>query len=191
MKKIAIFLFDGFSDWEIAYLAPEIKKSKEFELIYFSKDGKPVCSMGGLQIQPNLSLSEIAANEVDVLVLPGGVAWEKGENTELTPLVSALLAQQKTVAAICAATTYLAAYGFLDGVRHTSNDLYYLKAIVPTYTAESRYITTPAITDQNIITANGIASIEFAREIFEKVKLYSKPDIEKWYQLFKNGIWSE
>lgn len=47
-KKIFVFLFDGFSDWEIAYLSPEIKKSNTFELVYFSKDGKPVRSMGGI-----------------------------------------------------------------------------------------------------------------------------------------------
>jgi len=41
-KKIFIFLFDGFSDWEIAFLTPELKKNKEFELIYFSKDGSSV-----------------------------------------------------------------------------------------------------------------------------------------------------
>ncbi len=32
-----IFLFDGFSDWEIAYLTPEIKKNNAFDLVYFSK----------------------------------------------------------------------------------------------------------------------------------------------------------
>lgn len=35
MDKICVFLFNGFSDWEISYLTPEINKSKEIELIYF------------------------------------------------------------------------------------------------------------------------------------------------------------
>lgn len=75
--KIYIFLFEGFSDWEIAYLTPEIRKNKEFDLIYFSKDGKSVVSMGGLSVSPNISLEEINANDVDMLILPGGTAWEK------------------------------------------------------------------------------------------------------------------
>jgi hypothetical protein len=54
-KKIYIFLFEGFSDWEIAYLTPEIKKNEEFDLIYFSKYGKSVVSMGGLSVSPNIS----------------------------------------------------------------------------------------------------------------------------------------
>lgn len=41
-KKIFIYLFDGYSDWEIAYLTPELNKSDFHELIYFTDDGKTV-----------------------------------------------------------------------------------------------------------------------------------------------------
>jgi len=190
-KKIFIFLFNGFSDWEIAYLSPEIKKSEEFDLIYFSKDGNPVSSMGGLHVLPDMLLSEINVEDVYMIVLPGGTAWEKGENDEINLLTKTLFDKGKTIAAICAATTYLAKQGFLDHLKHTSNDLYYLKGIAPQYSGESNYINSLAVTDENIITAKGIAPIEFAREIFEKIKLHSTPDIEKWFQLFKNGVWSE
>jgi len=190
-KKIYLFLFNGFSDWEIAYLSPEIKKSEEFELIYFSTDGNQVTSMGGLQIVPDISLHEINVDEVELLILPGGNAWEKGENCEIDLLTKTMFDQSKTIAAICAATTYLGEQGFLDKLIHTSNDLYYVKQIAPQYAGERNYINSLAVTDKNIITAKGIAPIEFAREIFEKLKLHSKQDIEKWFQLFKNGIWSE
>jgi len=53
-KKIIVFLFNGFSDWEIAYLTPEIRKSEEFDLVYFSADGSSVSSMGGLRILPDV-----------------------------------------------------------------------------------------------------------------------------------------
>ena len=51
IKKIYVFLFDGFSDWEIAYLTPEINKHKNFKLVYFSSGSGMVTSMGGLQVQ--------------------------------------------------------------------------------------------------------------------------------------------
>jgi putative intracellular protease/amidase len=190
-KKVYIFLFDGFSDWEISYLTPEINKSEKFEIVYFSKDGNPVVSMGGLRVTPDISFAEVDVNDVDLLVLPGGVAWEKGENNELSQFTKDVFEKGKLIAAICAATTYLAQLGILDKIKHTSNDLNYLKAIVPNYAGESYYVNSFAITDENIITANGIATIEFAREIFEKIELYEKGQIEKWFQLFKNGIWSE
>jgi putative intracellular protease/amidase len=190
-NKIFVFLFEGFSDWEIAYLTPEINKSKAFDLVYFSKDGKPVSSMGGLCVQPNISLAEINIDDVHMLILPGGTCWEHGGNSEIDLLVQQLFIEHKTIAAICAATTYLAKQGFLDHLKHTSNDLFYLKHCAPQYKGDQNYINSFAVTDGQIITANGIATIEFAKEIFEKLNLKTKTDIEKWFQLFKNGIWSE
>jgi len=190
-KKVYIFLFDGFSDWEISYLTPEINKSDKFELVYFSKNGNSVVSMGGLKITPDISFAEVDINDIDLLVLPGGVAWEKGENRELNQFTKDVFEKGKLIAAICAATSYLGQLGILDKVKHTSNDLNYLKAVAPQYSGESNYVNSMAVSDKNIITANGIASIEFAKEIFERISLFEKSDIEKWFQLFKNGIWSE
>ena len=190
-KKIFLFLFDGFSDWEIAYLTPEIKKSKEFELIFFSKDRKPILSMGGLQIIPTTSLSELNFNDLEMLILPGGTAWEKGKNEEIEKITKDVFEKGKPIAAICAATTYLGQLGLLNDLKHTSNDLNYLKGIAPRYCGDKNYQNSLVVTDRNIITANGIAPIEFAREIFKTIGLYSSDNIEKWFQLFKNGIWSE
>ena len=189
-KKIYLFLFDGFSDWEIAYLTPEIKKSENFDLIYFSHEGKPVVSCGGLHITPDTSLKDINPDEVEMLILPGGTAWEKDENDFIDPLVLNLFTRGKTIAAICAATAYLGKKGILNELKHTSNALFYLKAVAPEYLGESNYEDSFAVTGKNIITANGIASIEFAREIFIKLGLHSDEKIEKWFQFFKNGIWS-
>jgi len=189
-KKVLIFLFDGFADWEIAYLTPEINKNKEFELIYFSKDGQPVSSMGGLTILPNTSLKEVDTKEVDMLILPGGDAWEKDTNTEIEPIVKALFSSRKGIAAICAATTYLGKLGILNHLKHTSNDLNYLQGIAPQYTGAENYINSLAVSDKHIITASGLGAIEFTKEIFEKLELFGSTTIEKWFQVFKNGIFT-
>ena len=67
-KKVFIFLFNGFSDWEISYLTPEINKSEKFEIVYFSKDGNPVVSMGGLKITPDISFAEVDVNDIACIV---------------------------------------------------------------------------------------------------------------------------
>ncbi|MBD3274989.1 MAG: glutamine amidotransferase [Candidatus Marinimicrobia bacterium] len=190
-KKIFVFLFDGFSDWEISYLTPEINKSEQFDLEYFSTNGKLITSMGGLQIKPTHSLSDLRIEAIDMLVLPGGTAWESGEISGLEKITKSLFEDGKPIAAICAATTFLGQLGLLNDLKHTSNDLNYLKRIAPYYSGETNYQNSLAITDKNIITANGIAPIEFAREIFKKTALYTNENIEIWFQLFKNGIWSE
>lgn len=188
-KKIFVCLFEGFSDWELAYLTPEINKSEQFELIYFSKDGKPISSRGGLQVIPNTSLDEISLKSIDMLILPGGEAWEKGENEEINNLAENLFELGKPIAAICAATTRLGQLGLLNKLKHTSNDLNYLKAVALEYGGEMQYQNTLAVSDENVITANGIAPIEFAKEIFRKIGLYDEETAEKWFQLFKNGVW--
>lgn len=190
-KKIAVFLFDGFSDWEIAFLTPEIKKSTNFEIMYFSKKAAPVLSMGGLNVHPDVSLEEINLHEPDVLVLPGGTAWEQDLNYEIDAFAGSMFKKGKTIAAICAASVYLAKQGFLNELKHTSNDLNYLKSLAPNYSGEQNYVHELAVTGDNVITANGIAPVEFAREVFAKIELYNSNELEKWFQLFKNGVWSE
>ncbi len=191
MNKVCVFLFDGFSDWEISYLSTEINNSDKFELLYFSLNGKPVISMGGLQVTPAASLADIDINEIKMLILPGGTEWEKGGNSEIEKLTLELFNGGKPVAAICAATTFLGRLGVLDKIKHTSNDINYLKAVATDYKGEEHYQNTLAMSENRVITANGIAPIEFAREIFKTIDLYPEERIEKWFQLFKNGVWSE
>lgn len=188
--KIFIYLFDGYSDWEIAYLTPELNKSEQHELIYVSENGDSVKSMGGLQVKPTCSLREINVEELALLILPGGEVWEKESPQAIQKFLKEVYDFNRPIAAICAATTFLGKSGLLDDALHTSNDINYLKGIAPEYKGENHYQNTLAVTDKNIITANGIAPIEFAREVFRKVKLYDEETLEKWFQLFKNGIWT-
>jgi putative intracellular protease/amidase len=192
MKTVYVLLFNGYSDWEIAYVMPELRKSKDYVLKTFTIDGTPVTSVGGLNVSPDTSLQELYSNgDLAAIVLAGGEAWEKNEIRGIDELVRKAADENKIVAAICAATTYLGKLGLLDRIKHTSNDLKYLKYYVPEYKGENNYQSAFAVTDKNIITANGTAPVEFAREIFKALNLYNEEDTEKWFQLFKNGVWVE
>jgi putative intracellular protease/amidase len=190
-KNIYVFLFDGYSDWEIAYLAPELKKSKKTNLKYFTIDGLDITSSGGLKISPDLSIKQLNPDGISVLILPGGSAWEDKSIKGIDKLVETLHSNNKTIAGICGATVFLGQKGYLDNVKHTSNALEYLKYMATEYKGEKLYQSDLSVTDKKIITANGFSPIEFAREIFKEIELKNETDIEKWYQLFKNGIWSE
>jgi putative intracellular protease/amidase len=187
-KRICVFLFDGFSDWEIAYVTPELNKSEPFDLIYVSENGSSVTSMGGLHIQPTCSLADLNPATLDMLILPGGTAWEEGKITAIEDLTKRIVENKKPIAAICAATTYLGQLGLLNKRKHTSNGLNYLKEVAPDYRGDEHYMNAWAVTDKNIITATGVAPIEFAREIFRAIELYDEENLEKWFQLFKNGV---
>jgi putative intracellular protease/amidase len=152
MKTVYVLLFNGYSDWEIAYLMPELKKSRDFVLKTFTIDGNPVTSVGGLNVSPDTSLQELYANgDLAAIILAGGEAWEKNEIPSIDELVRKAADENKIVAAICAATTYLGKLGLLDNIKHTSNDLNYLKYYVPEYKGENNYQPAFAVTDKNII----------------------------------------
>lgn len=191
-KNVYIYLFDGFADWEIGFLTPELKKNKGINLLTVSTDGKPVISMGGLEITPNVSLNDIDTSSISMLILPGGVLWEKTNPHEIDvdSLVEKVHLNKVTIAAICGATTYLARKGYLNNVEHTSNDLSYLKAIAPEYNGEMYYQNQSAVFCNHIITAGGIAPLEFTQKVLEGLE-FDGSYIDKWFQLFKNGIWSE
>ncbi|MGL5789268.1 MAG: DJ-1/PfpI family protein, partial [Bacteroidales bacterium] len=126
---------------------------------------------------------------IDLFILPGGTMWENNIDHEVASFILNLKENNKPIAAICGATAALAKLGALDHVRHTSNALEYLKWSVPAYSAEAYYKNQPAVADQNIITASGIYPIEFACEVFRLLEIMNDAEIEKWYQLYKHGIW--
>jgi putative intracellular protease/amidase len=118
-----------------------------------------------------------------MLILPGGSAWEKRANPEAIEKAREFLDAGVPVAAICAATLALARAGFLDTRKHTSNLREYIA--LSGYHGSEHYLDQPAVTDGCLITASGIAPVDFAREIFKMLSVYSEPALDAWYALFK------
>jgi putative intracellular protease/amidase len=188
MKKrnCYLFVFEGYSDWEPALTIAGLNQFTDFSVKTFSIDGKPVRSMGNVNVQPDLSLQEVNAEEIDLLILPGGHAWEEGKNLEIIPLVNAVLGKNKLLAAICGATAFLGEQGYLNNVNHTSNHLdYYLKNMAPHYNGEAHYVKEHAVKDGNLITANGAAMVQFAEMIFDHFSLLEEEKLSFWFQFFK------
>ena len=73
-----------------------------------------------------------------------------------------------TIAAICGATDALANMGYLDTRKHTSNNLEYTKMVCPNYKGEKFYELESVVSDANLVTASGIAPLEFAMEVLKK-----------------------
>jgi putative intracellular protease/amidase len=188
MKKrmCYVFVFDGYADWEPSLAIAGLHKFTDFSVKTFSVDGKPVRSMGNLWITPDASLPQVFPNDVDLLLLPGGDAWDERKNKEIEPLLNAVLDQNRMVAAICGATGYLAEHGYLDEVDHTSNHMeHYLAKVAPNYKGHQHYKKEHAVTAGNFITANGTAIVPFADAIFEHFNLFEFEELSFWFQFFK------
>ena len=106
---------------------------------------------------------------------------------ELRRLLDTLDRRGTPIAAICAASAAIARAGLLRGRRHTSNGLPYLRAQAPDYTESAAYVDTPAVRDRGLITASGLADVEFAREIFAELSVFSPSDLAIWFDMFRHG----
>ncbi len=190
-KIIYLFLFDTLSDWEIGYVVAGINNPmmqvnpQKYQLKTFSIDGKPIRTIGGLKITPDLSLSEVTLSDTEMLILPGGKSWDEGGNQEVILLAKKFHENQIKVAAICGATLGLAKSGLLDSIQHTSNSKDYL--ITSNYQGGKYYINELSVSNAGVVTASGTAPLEFARDIFKELNLYKAEVLEAWYKLFKTS----
>ena len=187
-KAVYLLVFDGFADWEPANAVAELRRHGQYRVEVVGPTRQPVESMGGLRVLPARTLDDVDSEDVAVFILPGGDRWEDAApERELSALLRRLDANLVPIAAICAATAALAKIGLLRGRKHTSNGLAYLRAQVPEYSDGVNYVDAPAVRDRGLITANGMAAVEFARELFEELEVLSPADRTLWARLFRSG----
>ena len=188
-RSVHVVIFDGFADWEPAHVLAELRRWGKRVVRTVGFTSAPVVSMGGLKVSPDIPLDAVALNDVELLLLPGGDIWEQAAYPRqlLDPLIKSLVASDVPVAAICAGTIALGRAGVLDSRRHTSNASDYLAAHVPDYAGTSYYVDSPAVRDQHVITASGLAPVDFAREVFAELQIFSAADEALWYSMFKEG----
>ncbi|MGA8273757.1 MAG: type 1 glutamine amidotransferase family protein [Candidatus Sulfotelmatobacter sp.] len=186
-SKAYLFVFDGLADWEPALALCEIRKSGKYEVLSAGESCEPVVTMGGLKIMPDITVDEIEPRETKIFILPGGDRWERGSHPKVGELLRRLHTREIFIGALCAATLEIARAGLTAGVRHTSNGKAYLKKMVPEYKDESLYVNELAVTDQKIITASGLGSVEFAREVIRELGIYNDADRAMWFEMFKHG----
>jgi putative intracellular protease/amidase len=190
MKPKACFLvFDGLADWELAHALCEINKSGKFEVVAVGFSDKPVTTMGGLKLSPDITLDKATPAGAAIFMLPGGDMWERESHEDLKTLLQRLHAERVPIGAICGATLEIARAGLTRDIRHTSNSKDYLKTIVADYSDEGFYVDELAVSDRNVITASGLGCVEFAREVIKQLNLYNETDARTWFEMFKHGVY--
>lgn len=191
-RTVHLFVYDTLADWEPGYAVAGINNPENqanpgrYRVRTVGVSTAPVTTIGGVTIVPDMAAAEVQPEESAMLVLPGGEVWDSGGGVpEAVEKAREFLAAGVPVAAICGATAGLARGGLLDDVVHTSNDPAYLAATG--YGGGARYRAESAVRDGLLITASGIAPLEFAREIFRALELYEPRVLDAWYALFKSG----
>jgi len=191
-NTVYLYVFDTMSDWEIGYLTAELNSGRYFKkgltpskIVTVGIEKTPVTTMGGLKILPDIKLDECIFESTDSLILPGGDTWMEPMHQPILKIAESCLKEGNLVAAICGATMGLAQAGLLNSRWHTSNDLEYLKMICPAYTGEKYYKMESAATDGKLITASGIATLEFTVHVLKALGVFSLQTLDAWYNLNK------
>ena len=187
-SKAYVFVFDGLADWEPALALCELRKSGKYEVLAAGRSRDAVVTMAGLKVLPDVAIDEIEPRDTAIFILPGGGRWEDGPDEKVDELLQRLHAHKILIGALCAATLEIARAGLTAGIRHTSNSKNYLKKMVPPYRDEDLYVDELAVTDHKIITASGLGSVEFAREVIRQLGIYNQADTELWFDMFKKGL---
>lgn len=193
MKKTILFVvLQQYADWEAAYISSAItmlgEGQYEIKTVSLSKDY--VQSIGGFKIMPDYDITSVP-NDYEALILIGGMAWRTESAQQVKVLVEDCRKKDKVLAGICDASAFLGTIGALNEALHTSNDLNDLKQWAGVaYTGEQKYIAKQAVSDKNIITANGTAPMEYAKEILLALNVATEEKILDWYNFHKLGLYT-
>lgn len=196
-QKVLFIILNEYADWESAYLAPALRTGvmhdgqTPYEVKTVAPTLEPVVSLGGFRTIPDYSFDTLP-NDYAAIVLIGGNKWDSQEAEPVEALVRNAIEKGRIVGAICNGASFLASKGFLNHVKHTGNELVELKKWgKENYTNEAGYVESQAVSDKNIVTANGTGCLEFTKEL---LKLFHSDDTERIdvsYKLMKQGFYKE
>lgn len=191
-KEVIFVLIEKFADWEGAYLAAELKDpfmhpENAMSVKTLGLSSQPIESIGGFKVIPDYDLSNYPEHFAG-LVLIGGTSWRQEHAKQVMPLIFHALKIGAVIGAICDASQFMATHGFLNACRHTSNALEDLLSIPGTqYRNRDMYQNEQAVRDEKMVTANGSASLEFAREMLVALGVYSPAESASYYEYYKLG----
>ena len=155
-KRYAAFIFDRFADHQLSMILACLGQGAGYELETFSATGRTVLSAGGMRVTPHTSLANMAPEDFDLLLLPGGSQWEKGDNLEIFPLIMAA-AGRRPLIATGEAILALADLGLLDNIPHTGESPGYLERFCPEYAGARFFRRQSIVCSGTILTVSGEA----------------------------------
>ena len=152
MRSVLIPLAEGFEEIE-AVCVIDVLRRAGVEVVTAGLRPGPVTASRRVVVVPDMTLDQAMARDFDMLVLPGGGPGV--ENLRADPRIRQLLERylqpDRSVGAICAAPTILAAYGHLAGRQATS----YPSARGPVAAAAAAYREDAVVVDCNLVTSRG------------------------------------
>lgn len=178
MGKVLLFIFDEMTDYEITFITHLLSVDAGKEIITISYEDKLVKSASGLKYKADKLVGDVLDIDVEGIIVCGG--WYGEVRGELIKLISDLDLKGKLLAGICGAgTVFLAKAGILNEAKYTTPITEWTNKHIEIFGHKDpfprrNFIDKRVVRDGNVITAQGIAFIDFAVEICD------------WFNLFEN-----
>jgi putative intracellular protease/amidase len=180
--------YDTLSDWEVGHVTAHINKPLwhktpgRFAVRTVGASTEPITTAGGLRVTPDVALADLRPRDSAMLILAGNDNFMTESFVPFAAKAREFLEAGVPVAAICGATAGLAIAGLLDDRAHTSNAKEFLLALG--YGGAEHYRDELVVTDGDLITATGIAPVEFARAIMARLDVFEPGVLASWYKLY-------
>jgi len=154
MSKVIVPFTTGVEEIEFVSVVDLLRRAG-VEVCMASLDGEPVTGRSGITIAADAGLPEVMADAWDMAVLPGGLpnAHLLRDDVNVRALIDRMRAERRSIAAICAAPTALAAYGITEGMRVTSYPA--CKPDMEALQPSSVYVDEAVVEDDFLITSRG------------------------------------
>lgn len=169
MAKVLVPFTEGVEEIECVAVVDLLRRAG-VEVCLASLDGKAVKGRSEIVIEPDAGLAEVMDGDWDMVVLPGGLpnAQLLRDDANVRAVVERLRSERKSIAAICAAPTALAAYGLTDGRRVTSYPS--CREEMETLQPGSVYVDEAVVEDDFLVTSRGPGTaIEFALRLVARL----------------------
>lgn len=174
MATVLLPLAEGFEDLE-AVAVIDVLRRAGIGVVVAGLGAGPVRGSRETAIVPDARLDDVMDRDFDMLVLPGGMPGVKHlrEDARIRTLVERYRQASRYTAAICAAPSILAAYGFLEGKRATSNPKFRDQVAI----AGVDYSEDDVVADGSLVTSRGAGTaIPFALKLVEVLAGRAKRD---------------
>jgi len=169
MSRVLVPFAKGVEEIEFVAVV-DILRRAGVEVCAASLDGAAVTGRSGITIEPDAALPDVMSDAWDMVVLPGGLpnAHLLRDDAGVKQVVDRLRAERKSIAAICAAPTALAAYGMTANMRVTSYPA--CREEMQSLQPSSVYIDDIVVEDDFLITSRGAGTaVEFALRLVARL----------------------
>ena len=172
--RILVPLAQGCEELE-AVTVTDLLTRAEFDVVTAGLDDQPVTASRGIVLMPKTTMQAIMSEPFDMMVLPGGLpgADHLRDNSLVQQKLTEMAAQDKYIAAICAAPQALASAGLLDHKTVTA----YPGVLDGLSITGIKLSQAPVVVDAKLITSQGPGTaMDFALKLIE---LLSGPEKRK------------